>query len=88
MHTGAEGFSLGDLPGMVFAPHWYDGVTLSFKKYFSWLGVDTSRHPMKIALGRQNRVDLFTRQIGNAGPARPARPGFRPGGDRRNRHPL
>lgn len=64
MHTGAEGFSLGDLPGMVFAPHWYDGVTLSFKKYFSWLGVDTSRHPMKIALGRQNRVDLFTRQIG------------------------
>jgi len=52
-----------DVPGIIYAPHWYDGVTLVFKNYFSFLGADyfTSRpvfghnrvrHSFRSQLGR------------------------------------
>ena len=64
MRIGAEGFALSDEAGLVFAPHWYDGITLSFQKYLSWLGVDTAHQPVRLALGRKNRRRFIARQLG------------------------
>ena len=64
MRLGPEGFTLPDETGIVFAPHWYDGITLSFQKYLPWLGVDTAQQPVRLALGRGNRRRSIVRQLG------------------------
>jgi hypothetical protein len=33
-----------DAPGIVYAPHWYDGLTLIRKRYTPWLMADTARN--------------------------------------------
>jgi hypothetical protein len=47
------------LPGIAYAPHWYDGITLSFQRYLPWVGVDTTQTNMRFAFGRGKRRALF-----------------------------
>ena len=64
MHDGKDGFSLQGMESVVFAPHWYDGITLSIKKYLPWIGLDTTRKPMRFVFTRGQRVLSFIKQIG------------------------
>lgn len=64
MRAGPPGFSLPDTRGVVFAPHWYDGLTLTAHTFLPWLGVDTGEVPPKITFGRKNRRKIFADIIG------------------------
>jgi hypothetical protein len=57
-------FTLESPQGYVYAPHWYDGITLYFQQYLPWLGIDTSRQPPHFVLGRKNRRKVFASAIG------------------------
>lgn len=61
---GPPGFSLTDPRGVAFAPHWYDGLTLTSHAYLPWVGVDTGEVPPKIAIGHKNRRQSFAHIIG------------------------
>lgn len=50
-----------DAPGIVYAPHWYDGIVLFTKTYLPWLGVDTVAHKLVIGAGQVQRS--FARQL-------------------------
>ncbi len=64
-----EGEPFGDVPnlqdhehqGWVFAPHWYDGLTLVLKKYFSFVGVDAERR--KLVFGKRRVRRSFKEQL-------------------------
>ncbi len=51
----------GDARNIVFAPHWYDGLTLFLKRYFSWLGVDYRNQ--KPVFGRRAVLRAFIAQL-------------------------
>jgi hypothetical protein len=56
-----------DIPNIVSAPHWYDGVVLFMKKYYSYLGADArSRNPVigkrKIRKSFANQLRIFKQQ--------------------------
>jgi len=50
-----------DAPGIVYAPHWYDGIALFFKLYLSWLGVDPLS--FQLAIGPHHIRRSFARQL-------------------------
>ena len=56
----------GPLPGSgwVYAPHWYDGLTVGFQRYISWLGLDAQGDRPRLVLGRNRKRRDFARQIG------------------------
>lgn len=74
IHPGAliffEGEPLGGVPdlrgrdtgGLVFAPHWYDGLTLVLGKYVSVAGADAQRRRLVLGRGRVRRS--FKEQLG------------------------
>ncbi len=64
MRVGPPGFSLTDPRRVAFAPHWYDGLTLTSHAYLPWVGVDTGEVPPKIAIGHKNRRQSFAHIIG------------------------
>jgi hypothetical protein len=51
-----------DRRGMVFAPHWYDGLALVLKKYFSFIGADAERR--KLVIGKRRVRESFKEQLG------------------------
>jgi hypothetical protein len=51
-----------DLGNIAFAPHWYDGVLLFMKKYFSFIGFDILQQ--RVILGPQNVINSFRSQLG------------------------
>jgi hypothetical protein len=57
----------GPLPGegWVHAPHWYDGLTLGFQRYVSWLGLNVQGDRPRFTLGRDRKRRDFARQIGH-----------------------
>lgn len=59
INPGSGEFTLENSQGYVFAPHWYDGITLYFQQYVPWLGVDTSQGPPRFVFGRKNRRRAF-----------------------------
>lgn len=40
-----------ELPNMVYAPHWYDGITLMVRRYLNHLGVDLLKRRVVIGAG-------------------------------------
>ena len=59
----AEIFGLfkGELPNAVYAPHWYDAISLIKKKYLGFIGVDNSRR--KLVLGAKRGRRSFAEQL-------------------------
>lgn len=51
-----------ELPYLVFAGHWYDGLVLATKKYYSWIGFDAANMKYIFALPRWMRK-AFAKQI-------------------------
>lgn len=50
-----------ELDGMVYAPHWYDALTLFTKRFAPYLGVDNdTRSPV---FGKRRVVESFTKQL-------------------------
>jgi hypothetical protein len=49
------------LPGVVFAPHWYDDLTLVKNRYFSFAGIESGTH--KLVFGRRAIDRSFRRQL-------------------------
>lgn len=64
MRAGPPGFSLPNTDNVAFAPHWYDGLTLTSHVFLPWVGVDTGEVPPKFAFGRANRRKSFSHIIG------------------------
>jgi hypothetical protein len=50
-----------DIKNIVFAPHWYDGLTLFTKRYFPFLGFDVQNE--RPVFGAENVRRSFTQQI-------------------------
>lgn len=51
-----------DVPGIVYAPHWYDAFVLFFKSFVPWLGVDV-RNGGRLVFGQKNIRRSFAEQI-------------------------
>ena len=51
-----------DLGNIAFAPHWYDGVLLFMKRYFTFIGYDILQQ--RVILGQQKVIDSFRAQLG------------------------
>jgi hypothetical protein len=51
-----------DQGNIAFAPHWYDGVLLFMKRYFSFIGYDILQK--RVVLGQQKVIDSFRAQLG------------------------
>lgn len=47
--------------GFVYAPHWYDPITLTLKRYLPWLTLDTETN--QLALGAAKVQKSFNRQL-------------------------
>jgi hypothetical protein len=50
-----------DAPGIINAPHWYDGMTLITKRYTGWVGIDI--HSRRPVFGSENVRKAFARQL-------------------------
>ncbi|MGB1285350.1 MAG: cellulase family glycosylhydrolase, partial [Aggregatilineales bacterium] len=50
-----------DIDNIVYAPHWYDGLTLLLKRYFPFLGFDV--HTLRPVVGAANIDNSFARQM-------------------------
>jgi hypothetical protein len=50
-----------DAGSIVFAPHWYDGLTLFTKRYWRFVAFDT--HRLRPVIGRQRIRESFVRQL-------------------------
>ena len=46
---------------IVYAPHWYDGTTLVFKRFTSWLGADL--YDAKPVFGSKNIIKSYSNQL-------------------------
>jgi hypothetical protein len=55
------GWGKGDVPNIVFAPHWYDGFVLFMKRYFPFLAIDFET--MRLVVGRRRIRRSFRRQL-------------------------
>lgn len=51
-----------DAKNIVFAAHWYDGLTLITRRYFPFAGFDT--HSLKAVIGRERVRKNFAQQLG------------------------
>jgi hypothetical protein len=51
-----------DQGNSAFAPHWYAGVLLFMKRYFSFIGYDILQK--RVVLGQQKVIDSFRAQLG------------------------
>jgi hypothetical protein len=60
---GEENFDLSGIEDVVYAPHWYDGLTLGFQRYISWLGADSLGDEAKLVFGRKRKRAAFVNQI-------------------------
>ena len=57
----APTWSNSDAPNIVFAPHWYDGLTLLTKRYLPFVGFDV--HTLKPVVGIQQVRRSFEEQV-------------------------
>lgn len=57
----APGLHAGDIPNMVYAPHWYDGITLMVRRYWNHLGVDMLKR--RLVLGADAIQRSFAAQL-------------------------
>jgi hypothetical protein len=55
------GLSEGELENCVFAPHWYDGLCLLKKRYWSFIGVDIDKK--KLVIGKRRVKKSFAKQL-------------------------
>ncbi len=55
-------WSSDDPSGIVWAPHWYDGLTLVRKRYSPWLGLDFG--DTRLVFGRDRVRRSFSNQLG------------------------
>ncbi len=55
-------WSADDPSGIVWAPHWYDGLTLVRKRYSPWLGLDFG--DTRLVFGKDRVRRSFTHQLG------------------------
>jgi hypothetical protein len=55
-------WSVDDPSGIVWAPHWYDGLTLVRKRYSPWLGLDFG--DARLVFGRDRVRRSFAAQLG------------------------
>lgn len=53
--------NVAELPNMVYAPHWYDGITLMVRRYMNHLGVDMLQR--RIVLGSPAIQQSFAAQL-------------------------
>lgn len=53
--------SAAELPNMVYAPHWYDGITLMVRRYLNHLGVDMLQR--RVVLGQGAIQQSFAAQL-------------------------
>lgn len=54
--------NVAELPNMVYAPHWYDGITLMVRRYLNHLGVDMLHR--RVVLGTHAIQRSFAAQLG------------------------
>lgn len=52
----------GEVKNLVYAGHWYDGMTLLRKKFSSWIGYNTEKR--KIIIGSKKLRRYFAEQLG------------------------
>ena len=52
----------GEGENMVYAPHWYDPITLILKKYISYISYD--QRSQRVVLGKGRVQKLFNRELG------------------------
>jgi len=63
MAYGQVGYGPLSGVGWVHAPHWYDGLTLGFQRYISWLGLNVQGERPRLSLGRGRKRRAFAEQI-------------------------
>jgi hypothetical protein len=51
-----------ELPNMVYAPHWYDGITLMVRRYLNHFGVDSLKR--RLVIGSHAIQQSFSAQLG------------------------
>jgi hypothetical protein len=57
----APALHVGDIPNMVYAPHWYDGITLMVRRYWNHLGADMLKR--RLVLGADAVQRSFAAQL-------------------------
>jgi hypothetical protein len=57
----APALRAGDIPNLVYAPHWYDGITLMVRRYWHHLGVDMFKR--RLVLGAEAIHRSFAAQL-------------------------
>lgn len=57
----APALHVGDIPTMVYAPHWYDGITLMIRRYWNHLGADMLKR--RLVLGADAIQQSFAAQL-------------------------
>lgn len=53
--------NVAELPNIVYAPHWYDGITLMVRRYLNHLGVDILRR--RVVIGAHAIQQSFAAQL-------------------------
>lgn len=57
----APALHAGDIPNLVYAPHWYDGITLMVRRYWNHLGADMLKR--RLVLGADAIQRSFAAQL-------------------------
>ncbi len=57
----APALHAGDIPNLVYAPHWYDGITLMVRRYWNHLGADMLKR--RVVLGAEAIQRSFAAQL-------------------------
>jgi hypothetical protein len=60
---GKETYSPSGMENIVYAPHWYDGITLGYQRYIPWLCVSVIENKIKFSIGRRKKRKDFRKQI-------------------------
>ncbi len=66
----APALHASDIPNLVYAPHWYDGLTLMARRYWNHLGADMLKRRLVLGAGAIQRsfaaqLAVFRRQAAN-----------------------
>lgn len=66
----APALHAGDIPNLVYAPHWYDGITLMVRRYWNHLGADMLKRRLVLGADAIQRsfaaqLSVFRHEAGN-----------------------